>query len=158
MDKKESSKVTGISDLTGKVVRVRHANEADMVFIEETMRKYQFNAENLNYNDFVVATENGGIVGFGSLKKAGGIYEVGCIVVVEGKRGQGIGRLIAKHLVDYASVDRVYVTTDLADHFRKLGFVEMKDRPKEYLEALDLVCKAGEKTKKVLMSYEKKDK
>jgi len=158
MENKESPKATGISELTGKVVRVRHATEADMVFVEETLKKYQFYAENPDYNDFVVATENGDIVGLGNMKKTGGIYAVGCIVVVEEKRGRGIGQLIAKHLVDYASVDRVYVMTDLADYFKKLGFVEMKDISKEYLAALDLICKTGEKTKKVLMSQEKPGK
>jgi N-acetylglutamate synthase-like GNAT family acetyltransferase len=154
MENRESPKTTGISDITGKVVRVRHASEADAAFIEETMKKYRLGTENLDYDNFVVATENREIVGFGNLKKTGGIYEVGCIVVVEAKRGRGIGHLIVKHLMDYAPVDRVYVMTDQTDYFRKLGFVEMKDRPKEYLEALNKVCEAGGK-EKVLMSYEK---
>ncbi len=154
MENRESPKTTGISDITGKVVRVRHASEADVAFIEETMKKYRLGTENLDYDNFVVATENREIVGFGNLKKTGGIYEVGCIVVVESKRGRGIGHLIVKHLMDYAPVDRVYVMTDQTDYFRKLGFVEMKDRPKEYLEALNKVCEAGGK-EKVLMSCEK---
>lgn len=83
-----------MSDLTGKVLKVRHATEADTAFIEETMKKHQFDAENLDYNDFVVATENSEIVGLGSLRKTGGIYEVGCIVVLEEKREQGIGQLL----------------------------------------------------------------
>ncbi len=154
MKESKSPKVTGISDLTGKVVRVRHANEADMVFIEETMKKYGFDTENVHYSEFVVAAEDGKIVGFARLKKTGSIYDVGCIVVIEGKRGRGIGQLIAKHLVDFEAVDRVYVTTDRADYFRNMGFVEMKDRPKEYMDALDLVCRTGEKDK-ILMSREK---
>jgi N-acetylglutamate synthase-like GNAT family acetyltransferase len=147
----KSPKVTGISDLTGKVVRVRHANEADMVFIEETMKKYGFDTENVHYSEFVVAAEDSKIVGFGRLKKTGSIYDVGCIVVIEGKRGRGIGQLIAKHLVDFETVDRVYVTTDRADYFRNLGFVEMADRSKEYMDALALVCRTAEKNK-ILMS------
>ncbi len=158
MERKAPPKATGISELTGKIARVRHATEADMPFIEETMKKYHFDAENLTYSDFVVATENGKIVGFGSLKKTGGIYEVGCVVVVEEKRSRGIGQLIAKHLVDFAPVDRVYAMTDRVDYFKKLGFVEIRHRPKEYMEALDLFCKPGEKTKKVLMAREKPPK
>jgi N-acetylglutamate synthase-like GNAT family acetyltransferase len=154
MKDSQSPKVTGISDLTGKVVRVRHANEADMVFIEKTMKKYGFDTENLDYSEFVVAAENSEIVGFGRLKKIGSIYDVGCIVVIEGKRGRGIGQLIAKHLVDFETVDRVYVTAERADYFRNMGFAVMKDRPKEYLDALDVVCKTGEKDK-ILMSRKK---
>jgi N-acetylglutamate synthase-like GNAT family acetyltransferase len=48
-------------------------------------------------------------------------------------------------------VDRVYVTTDRADYFRNLGFVEMADRSKEYMDALALVCRTAEKNK-ILMS------
>jgi N-acetylglutamate synthase-like GNAT family acetyltransferase len=150
----QSPKATGISDLTGKVVRVRHANEADMVFIEDTMKKYGFDTGNLDYSEFVVAAENGKIVGFGRLKKIGSIYDVGCIVVIEGKKGRGIGQLIAKHLVDFETVERVYVAAERADYFRNMGFAEMKGRPKEYLDALDFVCKPGDKNK-VLMSRER---
>jgi hypothetical protein len=34
MEKKESPKETGMSRITGKIVKVRHATEADMGFIE----------------------------------------------------------------------------------------------------------------------------
>ena len=158
MDKKESPKTTGVSDLTGKVLKVRHATEADMAFIEETMKRHQFDAENLDCQDFVVATENSEIVGLGSLRKTGGIYEVGCLVVLEEKKEQGIGQLIARHLVDHAPVNKIYAMTDRVDYFKKMGFVEIKDKSKEYLATLDLVCNAGKKTKKVLMSHEKTGK
>ncbi len=156
MDDKVSPKATGISDLTGKVVRVRHANEADMVFIKEAMKKYQSDVEELNYNDFIVAAEDSKIVGFGNLKKTGGINEIGCIIVIEDKRGQGIGQLIAKHLVEDASVDRIYVATDLAAYLKKLGFTKLKENSKEYLETVELVCMEDFKTKKILMSRAKR--
>jgi len=158
MDKKESPKTTGVSDLTGKVLKVRHATEADTVLIRETLKKHQFDPEDLDYNDFVVATENSEIVGLGSLRETGGIYEVGCIVVLEEKRAQGIGQLIAKHLIDDAPVNKIYAMTDRVEYFKKMGFVEIKDKSKEYLATLDLVCGAGRKTKKALLSYEKTGK
>lgn len=158
MEKKGPPKKTGVSKLTGKIVRVRHATEADMAFIQDMMKKYHFDSDNLDYKDYVVATEDRSVIGFGSLKKSGGIYEVGCIAVLEGKRGRGVGQLIARHLADFATLDRVYLHKDLAGYFESLGFTEMKHRPKEYLDALDLVCSAGDKTKKVLLSREIKGK
>lgn len=155
MEERKSPKVTGISDLTGKIVRVRHAIEADMVFIEEKMRKHHLEIDDVHYTEFAVATEDGNLIGFGRLKKTGGIYEVGCIVVVEEKRGRGISELIIKHLIEHAPVDRVYVMTDQRDYFRKLGFVEMKGRTGGYTEALDAICKEGGKKNKVLMACEK---
>jgi N-acetylglutamate synthase-like GNAT family acetyltransferase len=155
MEKRESAKVTGMSEITGKVVSVRHATEADIGFIEETMKKHHFDTATIHYSEFVVATENGTLIGFARLKKTGGIYEVGCIIVIESKRGRGIGQLMVEHLIEHAPVDRVYVMTDWVDYFKKFGFVEMKDRSKEYSDALDLVCREGEKGKKVLMAFDK---
>jgi N-acetylglutamate synthase-like GNAT family acetyltransferase len=155
MEERESPKVTGISDLTGKIVRVRHAIEADMVFIEERMRKHRFETDDIRYTEFAVATEDGNLIGFGRLKKTGGVYGVGCVVVVEEKRDRGIRELIIKHLIEHAPVDRVYVMTDQRDYFSKLGFVEMKNRTEGYMEELDAICKEGEKENKVLMSCER---
>jgi len=154
MEKKESPKVTGISDITGKVVTVRHATEADMGFIEEKMKEYHFDTQNLDYGEFTVATENGNVIGFGRLKKTDTIYEVGCILVIEGKSGKGVGQLILKHLMEYVPVDRVYVMTDWVDYFKKLGFVEMK-RTKKYTDILNVLCDTGGQGKKVLMSHDK---
>lgn len=156
MENKESAKVTGISDLTGKVIRVRHAAEADMAFIEEQMKKYRFDTNNLSYGDFAVATENGDIIGFGRLKKTSDIYEVGCIVVMENRRGKGIGRMILDHLLEFTPVDKVYVMTDWVDYFKKLGFAELKSS-KEQTHIFNLLCNKGE-GKKVLMSYDKTDR
>ena len=153
MRKKDSPKTTGISDITGKIVRIRHANEADMVFIEEKMKQYKLDTENLHYSEFVIATENGDIVGFGRLKKTEDIYEIGCVVVFEGRRGRGIGPLIVKHLIDYSPVKKVYTVTDKTDYFKGLGFVEIREGAKG-LEALDKACRIkGGNT--VLMSYKK---
>lgn len=154
MENKESPKVTGISDITGKVVKVRHATEGDMVFIEEKMKQYHFDTRELDYSEFAVATENGNIIGFGRLKKTDTLYEVGCIIVIEEKRGKGFGKMILEHLLEYTPVNRVYVMTDWADYFKKLGFVEMK-RTKEHTEIFNLLCDTGGEGKKVLMSYDK---
>jgi hypothetical protein len=45
MEKKESPKETGISRITGKIVKVRHATEADMGFIVENLEKYHLDTE-----------------------------------------------------------------------------------------------------------------
>lgn len=153
MERKESPKTTGISDITGKIVRVRHANEFDMVFIEEMLKKYHLDTENLHYSQFVIATENGNLVGLGRLKKTGGMYEIGCVAVVGERKGQGIGSLIVKHLIDYAPLKIIYVITDQVDYFKKLGFLEIKEGTKE-LESLDKACKTKGKNT-VILAYEK---
>ncbi len=155
MEKKESSRATGISELTGKTMTVRHATEADMGFIEEELEKNNIETENLDHNEFVVAVENGDIAGFGRLRKVGEFYQIGCVAVVEDRRKRGVGSLIVKHLLDFSSVKLVYIVTDLVDYFRKLGFAEMKEASKELLDALDEACKVKGNPNTVLVVYEK---
>jgi len=154
VDKGESPKTTGISDITGKIIRVRHANEYDMDFIEEMLKKHQLDAEDLHYTQFVIATENGTPIGCGRLKKMGEVYEIACIIVVEKKKGQGIGSLIVKHLIDYAPLNTVYVVTDKIDYYKKLGFVEVQTKVKEIENSLVSACRMSNK-KQVIMFYEK---
>ena len=154
MGNRESPKATGISDITGKIVRVRHATEADMGFIEDKMKKYRLDTRDLDYGEFAVATEDSKIIGFGRLKKMDTIYEIGCILVIEEKRRKGVGQLILKHLMEYAPVDKVYVMTDLVDYFNELGFTEMK-KTGEYTDIVKVLCGAGGQGERVLMSYDK---
>ncbi|MEW6570118.1 MAG: GNAT family N-acetyltransferase [Nitrospirota bacterium] len=155
MEGKRSPKETGISDLTGKVVRIRHATEPEMVFIEEKMKKLKLDTRNLDYREFVVATEDGEIVGFGRLKQDCGLSEIGCVVVIDEKRKHGIAAEITRHLVDYAPVKRVYIFTDSADFFRGMGFKKAK-KTKEYFHVFG---PKGEREiqKGILLSYEKAD-
>ncbi len=145
--------LAGISDEAGKTIHVRHAIGADMGFIKRELRKNNIDVENLNPDEFVVATEGGNIAGFGRLRKTGKFYQIGCVVVVEQKRSRGIGALIVKHLLDLAHVDMVYILTDLVDYFRKLGFEEMKEGSKELFDALDEECKVKGKPNTVIMMY-----
>jgi len=155
MLRKESPKETGMSGIAGKTIKVRHATHGDMGFIQEELRKNNIDSENLDPQEFVVATENDTIAGFGRLRRAGEVYQIGCVVVVEDKRRRGVGSLIVKHLLDFTPVSLVYIVTDLVDYFEKLGFVEMKEGSKELLDALDEACKVKEKPHTVVMVYER---
>ena len=155
MERKGSPKETGMSEITGKTTKIRHASHGDMAFIQEELRKNNIDSENLDPQEFVVATENGTIAGFGRLRRAGEVYQIGCIVVVEDKRRRGVGSLIVKHLLDFTPVSLVYIVTDLVDYFEKLGFVEMREGSKELLDALDEACKVKGKPHTVVMVYER---
>ena len=155
MEEKECLKMTGGSGTTDRAVSIRQAAKGDLAFIEENLRKHNFDTVDLDYSQFVIASENGVIVGFGRLTKAGEMYKIGCVVVVEEKRGHGIGSSIVRHLLEYSPVKILYVVTDLVDYFKGLGFVEMKEASKELLDALDEACKEKGKPNTTLMVYEK---
>jgi N-acetylglutamate synthase-like GNAT family acetyltransferase len=155
MAKKSSPKETGISSITGKNVVIRHATEADIAFIRDQLVKYDLFDEVGGESQYVVAAEDDEIIGFGRLRKTGGVYDVGCIVVVEHRRRKGIGASIIKHLIEYAPVKMIYVITEQAAYFKKLGFVEVKDRPAELAPILDFECSVRGKRSTLLMAYEK---
>jgi N-acetylglutamate synthase-like GNAT family acetyltransferase len=155
MEKRESPGETGTSGNAEGAMKIRHATHGDMAFIKDELRKNDIDSENLDPQEFVVAVENGTIAGFGRLRKAGEIYQIGCVVVVEDKRRRGVGSLIVKYLLDFTPVSLVYIVTDLVDYFERLGFVEMKEGSKELLDALDEACKVKGKPHTVLMVYER---
>ncbi|MBI5739712.1 MAG: GNAT family N-acetyltransferase [Nitrospirae bacterium] len=156
MRHKESPKVTGISGITGKMVKIRHATSMDMPLIEEKIRRYRLDATDLRYEEFVVAVEDGEFIGFGRLRKTGAMYEIGCVAVVEERRGKGIGASIIRHLLDYAPVDMVYVVTDMVSYFSRLGFTVMKEGAKQLYDSLDAACGVSGKKDMVVMVHEKK--
>ncbi len=149
-------KLTGISSITGKTVTIRHAAEADMVFVKENLKKYHLDEDDLDASQFVVAAENGDIIGFGRLRKTGDVYDIGCVVVVEQRQRRGIGASIVRHLMEYAPVRTVYVVTDVVDYFTKLGFTEAKKKPKDLMRRLEMACGVKGKPATLLMSYENK--
>ncbi|HXX53111.1 MAG TPA: GNAT family N-acetyltransferase [Thermodesulfovibrionales bacterium] len=155
MEEKGFPSVRGVLEISGEKINIRLATEADVPFIEKNLRKHNFDTGNLDYNQFVVATENGAIVGFGRITKAGEMYKIGCIVVIEEKRGHGLGSSIVRYLLEYSPVKILYVVTDLVDYFKGLGFVAMREASKELLDALDEACKERGKLHTTLMVYEK---
>ncbi|MGD0883422.1 MAG: GNAT family N-acetyltransferase [Thermodesulfovibrionales bacterium] len=155
MEKQECSKIQGAYGSSGKSVKIRHATEADMAFIEEELKKNNMDTASLDYREFVVAAENGDRVGFGRLRKTGEAYQIGCVAVIGDKRRRGIGSSIVKHLIDSSPVNLVYIPADLADYFSKLGFVEMKECSKELLDALDNACGVRGEPNSVVMIHER---
>jgi N-acetylglutamate synthase-like GNAT family acetyltransferase len=155
MERKESSEIPEHQETTGKTVKIRHATADDMAFIEEQLKKNSMDAGNLDFSEFIVATENGEIRGFGRMRKTGQFYQVGCVVVVEERRSRGIGSLIVKHLMDLSPVTMVYIPAELEEYFSKLGFVKMQEGSKELFDALDEACQVKGRPNTSVMVYEK---
>lgn len=99
-------RTTGISGITGKLVSIRHANDTDRVIIEEYLKKSTADV-NLENAEVVVAAENDRIIGFGILKREN---DAGCVSLFEDSRRRGIGSTIVNHLMEFASVSRVYAS------------------------------------------------
>ncbi len=90
---------TCASEITGKVVRVRHAVEADMVFIEEIARKYGLEVSGIGPDQFVVAEEDGHIMGFGRMSPVGQGQFVELFTM---RKEKALKELMLRHLLEYA--------------------------------------------------------
>ena len=109
---------TGISGITGKYVTIRHATVSDRVDVEEYLMKHHSGSD-LRNAEVVVASEDRRIIGFGILKKEN---EGGCVSLFEDSRRRGIGSTIVKHLMEHASVNRLYASR-YASYFTHYDFL-----------------------------------
>lgn len=136
-----SPKLTGMSDITGKLVKIRHAGDADMVFIERKLRERHLDTGDIEKGQFVVASEDDEIIGFGRHKALEGKGEISCVLVFDDRKRKGVTELILKHLLEYSPAATLYAVTDQKDCFARMGF---KEHPEDALEDLDIACRVGE--------------
>lgn len=135
--RQESPRGTGVSEITGKVLRVKHATAADMVFIEKKLMEHHIDTGDMEPEQFVVAWEDGEMAGFGRLRRVGGADEISCILVFDEKKAKGVSDLILRHLVEYSGSTVVYAVTDSDEQYRRLGF---KECPPGEAQKLDITC------------------
>jgi len=89
---------TGISNITGKMVSIRHATDRDLVTIAEYIDRHHVPCT-LEDADAVVAVEEDRLIGFGILRRDG---LTPCITIRELRPGSGLGPLIAGHMMEHA--------------------------------------------------------
>lgn len=136
-------------------ILIKKAQSDDMPFIKECIEKFRLDDEDLDYRQFIVAVEGSEIVGFGRIRPHKKVYELGCVGVVEGRRKQGMGKMIVEHLINIFPTNDVYITTDLIKYFERLGFSTIEPGPKELVEKLQRVCKSKCREGAVVMLYKR---
>ena len=113
-------------------IYLRRATAADQPQIDALIRTVGINPMGIKWPRFIVADENGRIVGAGQVKPHGdGVREVASIAVAPDRQGMGVGRAIVATLV---SLEPAPLYLYCADHnesyyvqfgFRALETVEM---------------------------------
>jgi N-acetylglutamate synthase-like GNAT family acetyltransferase len=82
-------------------VKIRQATAADQSTIDRLIREVRLPRMNVGWPNFVVAEDEGSIVGVGQAKSHGdGSREVASIAVSSGRQGEGIGSAIVGTLVE----------------------------------------------------------
>jgi N-acetylglutamate synthase-like GNAT family acetyltransferase len=117
------------------------ASHADMPFLAECVHRFRLDYEDLRAEQFIVLRKSDRIVAFGRIKPyGGGVYELGCVAVLEEERGQGMGKQVVRELIRRFPVSDIYITTDLPEYFEPFGFRQITEGPPEILAKIQRVC------------------
>ncbi len=145
---------TGISNITGKTVYIRHATEWDVVNIQDYMKRHGQEERDLTHSDVVVAAEEDRLIGFAILEKGRG-SDADCVIVIEDTKRRGIGAPIVRHLMEYSQVRTVY-SVAMPGYFKRLGFTRAKKTERKHAGAAANICRWQGKGGLPLVVYEKR--
>ena len=81
--------------------------------------------------------------------------DTGLFEVVEGRRHQGIGRMIVEYLIKTFPSGTVYITSDLISYFESFGFRKVENGPAELAEKVQRVCRSKCREGAVVMAFRK---
>jgi N-acetylglutamate synthase-like GNAT family acetyltransferase len=104
---------------------IRPATSADQATIIRLIKEANLNRMGLKWPNFVVAEEDGAIVGLGQVKSHGdGSRELASIAVVPARQGQGIGSTVIKTLLAREQVVVLHLTCrrELGGYYERFGF------------------------------------
>ena len=125
-----------------KDLELRIAEPVDMPVIESCIERFRLDSENLEFEQFIVAEKDGGIVGFGRIKPYERCFELGCVAVLEAHRNSLIGSAIVRKLIQDFPTDEVWITTNVPEYFRRFGFQYTADAPQEIHDKIERVCRS----------------
>jgi N-acetylglutamate synthase-like GNAT family acetyltransferase len=92
------------------------------------MRRGDFNRVNLKPVCFVVAEENGQVIGIGQIKRhRDGAAELASLVVAAERRGQGVGSAIVRALLArHTGVLYLFCLAELEGYYARFGFSKVE--------------------------------
>jgi N-acetylglutamate synthase-like GNAT family acetyltransferase len=104
---------------------IRPATSADQATIIRLIKEANLNRMGLKWPNFVVAEEDGAIVGLGQVKSHGdGSRELASIAVVPARQGPGIGSTVIKTLLarEQGVVLHLTCRRELGGYYERFGF------------------------------------
>jgi N-acetylglutamate synthase-like GNAT family acetyltransferase len=117
-------------------LKIRNALNHDMPAIVQMIGEFQLDYENLQPHQFIVVEDGDVMVGFGRLQTYADATDLGCVGVLHERRRQGIGKMIVDELIRRGP-NELWITTDMPEYFRPIGFVEVSDAPPSILHKLE---------------------
>ena len=115
----------GTSSLHRVPLNIRPATEEDQPTIHRFVKDARLNPMSLNWPNFVMAEEDGAVVGVGQVKAHGdGSRELASIVVVPARQGSGIGSAVIRTLLanNPGAVLHLTCRSELQNYYERFGF------------------------------------
>jgi N-acetylglutamate synthase-like GNAT family acetyltransferase len=126
---------------------IRTAQEADQPTIHRLIKEASLNRMSLNWPNFVVAEEDGAIVGIGQVKTHGdGSRELASLAVIPDRQSSGIGSALIKTLL-VREPGVVYLTCrrQLQGYYERFGFrrLETSEFPPYFKRLIPVINVVG---------------
>jgi N-acetylglutamate synthase-like GNAT family acetyltransferase len=122
---------------------IRPATKADQATIRRLVREANLNPMSLNWPNFVVAEEEGVVVGIGQVKAhRDGSRELASIAVVPARQGSGIGSAVIRTLLAReAGVLHLTCQRKMHGYYERFGFrrLEPADFPPYFRRLIPIV-------------------
>ena len=121
-----------------KTIAIRPATMADQPTIKAMVRAERLNPLDLDWRRFIVAEDQGHIVGIGQIKPHGPLRELASIVVVPKRQHQGIGSRIVTALLAQETAPLYLICDPRREPFyERFGFVPIQvDRMPGYFKLM----------------------
>jgi N-acetylglutamate synthase-like GNAT family acetyltransferase len=104
-------------------VTIRPARPEDAATIRRMVRGAGLDPTSLHWPNFLVAENEGRVIGVGQVKPYRGSRELGSLVVLKSYRGQGVGSMIVRALIERESGDLYLLSRDrLEAYYARFGF------------------------------------
>ena len=109
-------------------MKIRKATNRDLDAVERLLSANDLPVDGVkeSFSSFVVAEDEGAIVGAVGLEKFGSVALLRSAVVSNDHRGSGVGRGLVEHILKYAEKDGIeelfLLTSTAEDYFPRFGF------------------------------------
>ena len=119
-------------------VIIAPAQEEDMAYIQEKLKRYSLDDTNISQGQFLVAKSSDAIVAFGRVVDHESFFEIASLGVDYYQRKKGFGRIILSALVQKAQLTDlkkpIYVVTQVPEFMSRCGFESIKERYPQHLD------------------------
>lgn len=138
-------------------IAITPAQEKDSEQIFHLAKSFDLDCEEFSWKQFLVARNNGSIIGIGRLREYEECIEVATVGVIPEERNKGIGTAIVNELVKIGPPE-IYVSCVIPDFFSRFGFQPLKKFPSVLQKKIDFCKLYGFKDEEIfVMKIEKEE-